>query len=630
VAAFPFFPQFDQDDCGVMALRMVCHYHQRPVSADRIREVCGVPYGALSLLALNRGAEAFGLSSLSLEIPASRLNETAALPLIIHVQAGHYVVLYRVQGEWLYIADPARGQLCLTREDFFRDWLPGGTILALQTVPLSDGRALPEADWNDMPDQEEETFFSGWTSGTWAMVALEGITLWLVLQWLGALFGSIAPKSVEVWMAGGISLLLLLSLISLQGQWRRTRRDWVAHRLTTPLKFELIYPVTGSRAHRLMQALARSFHYRRLNLRFHGPRAMVRTIVLFVFLAWQVPAAGIIALLSGMVILFGHPWRDLRAYTRWLLSADRERMVLWEICQGGTVHDQGSVTGFFSNLPDRRGVWFVTLLSALAAVTIWAWWSALRPDGVLVLYLGLCLFFLSLSAWFRGLFAFRISGYRPLAPVATQHGSGAYFLAEGGDLHYRRPEGPLSELLVRSGQSHLLLLSGKGQGTPWIRRLVALQVDDGGTLTWQGHTLGKKNRPDFWTRLMIVGPDGSLAGSDLRAAEGEDLPRLKEMLFALRPGEGADRSRPENMDLDDLLPLARALLHNPDMLFLDECTQGLDPFQELIVLENCLALRNGRTTVIASTREELIPSVDQVWRIPTEPRTQTFPDTDVF
>ncbi len=60
------------------------------------------------------------------------------------------------------------------------------------------------------------------------------------------------------------------------------------------------------------------------------------------------------------------------------------------------------------------------------------------------------------------------------------------------------------------------------------------------------------------------------------------------------------------------LALARAIANNPSILILDESTGALDPISEAEVLENLLASRRGKTTIIISHRPPVISKADWI------------------
>lgn len=60
------------------------------------------------------------------------------------------------------------------------------------------------------------------------------------------------------------------------------------------------------------------------------------------------------------------------------------------------------------------------------------------------------------------------------------------------------------------------------------------------------------------------------------------------------------------------LALARAIVHNPPVLILDESTAGLDPSSESEVLDKLLFSRQGKTTIIISHRPRVIERADWI------------------
>jgi ABC-type multidrug transport system ATPase subunit len=58
--------------------------------------------------------------------------------------------------------------------------------------------------------------------------------------------------------------------------------------------------------------------------------------------------------------------------------------------------------------------------------------------------------------------------------------------------------------------------------------------------------------------------------------------------------------------------IAFAVYRDPEILILDEPLKGMNPFHALIFMENLLAIRKGKTTVLSSQSEEMIPLCDKV------------------
>jgi len=60
------------------------------------------------------------------------------------------------------------------------------------------------------------------------------------------------------------------------------------------------------------------------------------------------------------------------------------------------------------------------------------------------------------------------------------------------------------------------------------------------------------------------------------------------------------------------LAIARALIHDPRILILDEATSSLDPESEAVVSANLLRIASGRTMVIVSHRLSSLTECDQI------------------
>jgi ATP-binding cassette subfamily B protein len=136
---FPFFKQFDQMDCGPTCLRMICKYYGRSLSLQKLRALCQINKEGVSLLGISEAAESIGLRSLGVKIDKTEIKDIE-LPCILHWKQNHFVVLYRVKKGRYDIADPGKGLLKLTEEEFLAGWLDSkkqvtGIALMLSPTP---------------------------------------------------------------------------------------------------------------------------------------------------------------------------------------------------------------------------------------------------------------------------------------------------------------------------------------------------------------------------------------------------------------------------------------------------------------------------------------------------------------
>ena len=126
---FPFFQQLDEMDCGATCLRMIAQFYGRSYPLQSLREKCYVDREGVSLLGIAEGAENIGMRTLVVKITFdtdsdedSGLTEVP-LPCIVHWEQRHFIVVYKVSQKYVWVADPAKGKMKLTREVFEKGWL---------------------------------------------------------------------------------------------------------------------------------------------------------------------------------------------------------------------------------------------------------------------------------------------------------------------------------------------------------------------------------------------------------------------------------------------------------------------------------------------------------------------------
>lgn len=121
IRRFPVVLQADAAGAGAASLAMICRYYGRKVSIARVRDAVHTAIDGTSLVGISRGAEALGLLVHTAKVSVSRLGDMP-LPAILQWDSNHWVVVYRVEGEQVWIADPARGCCRLTRSELESKW----------------------------------------------------------------------------------------------------------------------------------------------------------------------------------------------------------------------------------------------------------------------------------------------------------------------------------------------------------------------------------------------------------------------------------------------------------------------------------------------------------------------------
>ncbi len=118
---FPFIRQQSATDCSVTCLAMIGRYWGARLSLNALREQARVTRTGASLKNLAAAAESIGFQARPVRASFDRLTEQQN-PWIAHWEGDHYVVVYRVKGNRVVIADPARGTRSLPTQAFLTHW----------------------------------------------------------------------------------------------------------------------------------------------------------------------------------------------------------------------------------------------------------------------------------------------------------------------------------------------------------------------------------------------------------------------------------------------------------------------------------------------------------------------------
>lgn len=108
-------------DCGPTCLKMIGKHYGKNISLQRLREISGINREGVSLLGLSDAAERIGFRTLGSKLNLCLLEKTE-LPVILHWNQNHFVVLYKIRKEIFYIADPAKGLIEYSTAEFLHHW----------------------------------------------------------------------------------------------------------------------------------------------------------------------------------------------------------------------------------------------------------------------------------------------------------------------------------------------------------------------------------------------------------------------------------------------------------------------------------------------------------------------------
>ncbi|MFC0513357.1 peptidase domain-containing ABC transporter [Mucilaginibacter angelicae] len=122
---FPYDRQLDLMDCGPACLKMIAKYYGKYYSLQYMRDKCGITKEGVSLLDISHAAESVGMRSLALKCSVDDLIFRIPLPVIVHWDRSHFIVVYETNSKKgiISVSDPAKGHVDYNREEFSQKWL---------------------------------------------------------------------------------------------------------------------------------------------------------------------------------------------------------------------------------------------------------------------------------------------------------------------------------------------------------------------------------------------------------------------------------------------------------------------------------------------------------------------------
>ena len=136
--------QHSESECVPACLSMIVQHYGRNFTLGQIREIANIHASEALLPDVCNAAEAMGFRAKPYRCPYDVLHQLE-LPCIILWESYHYMVLYRVKENAVYLADPEKGLRKFNRKEFEAGW--DGVVIVLEPTQKFRQLEPPANPW---------------------------------------------------------------------------------------------------------------------------------------------------------------------------------------------------------------------------------------------------------------------------------------------------------------------------------------------------------------------------------------------------------------------------------------------------------------------------------------------------
>lgn len=679
-------------DCGVASLRMVARYHGRHYNPEFLRSISYPDREGVSLMDISDAAEHIGMHTLAVKVPYDVLPEEIPVPFVAHWRQNHFIVVYKIKKDKVWVADPAHGKVTITREQFIDGWgsdtVNGervGVILMMEPTPRFYEREGEKE--NKISFGYLFQYFKHYTGLIWQLVIglLVGAFLQVAFPFL---MQSVVDTGIENQDLDFIYVVLIAQLVLYLSQTAvEYLRSWILLYIGSRVNISMIsdfllkmmrLPIRFFDTKMIGDLLQRIQDNRRVE-HFLTSSALFTAFSFVTFFIFAI----ILALYDGLIIsifmgatiayviwvMFFLKKRKELDYRRFdqmadnqsnliqlingmqeikLHNAEKQKRWKWERIQAKLfrisvsylrLEQLQSAGGKFINELKNILITFIAARAVISGTMTLGEMMAVQYiigqlNGPIAQWINFIKSYQDAGISLERLNEIHskeeeetVEGKMNILPANRDLSIENVFFQYGGpnstmilkNINLKIPQGKKIAIVGTSG-------SGK---TTLLKLLLNFYPPTKGSVKL-GETTLSNIRNKLWREKCGVVMQGGYIFSDSIAnniALGDEIVDKKKLLHAVKVAnaqtfiEGLPLGYNTKIGSDGIglsqgqkqrLLLARAVYKNPEFIFLDEATNALDAYNEMIVMDNLEEFFEGRTVIIVAHRLSTVKNADMI------------------
>ena len=136
-------------DCGPSCLKIISKYFGKDFSLEYLRQLCNTSRSGSSLLSISAAAEKLGFRTVGAKIEFEDMQTEDLFPCIAYWRQKHFIIVYKIKKNTVYVSDPAYGLISYPKEEFMKNWSTDGKTGIVMAIE-------PTADFFDIEEDEQK------------------------------------------------------------------------------------------------------------------------------------------------------------------------------------------------------------------------------------------------------------------------------------------------------------------------------------------------------------------------------------------------------------------------------------------------------------------------------------------